>query len=402
MPTRRNNVVGMFTTGLLLPPEGLDKYEEDPQKGCVGSVLLSRSGAGPDWWSGDAADPHDALMEIRVPRGTPLHAMPRHQDVAVVPTVLPVHLVRSVLVRDDRARRDFVARHYENFDPRQVDVRIDPDSFVTKVPAYGKVRSWIEGTHRSSLAVDRALPPARKLAAALFMTECPVIPDESLNDIRAAIVARLAQMDDSSAEPREIVQNALNLDSWRSKDALAEQMLLRHSVNAMIRLESSEPFGPRRLLQEIRTNIESSGSSDPAVTRNLRRVSAILNNDAGLRPLSPDSGLRTAKSLLLFLLRPAVHDVLTWVDDMPSDPLSVLGAALFAGLATDIRAIPSRFRRDESWRRVQDLMSRRINGEIHRPTGLEIGANEVTGKSDVETASTQPSERKRNDEATRT
>jgi hypothetical protein len=382
VPTARPNVVGMLTAGLVMPAVGLPKYYEDLLALAPSRLVLSSHGANRDWFTTNGTPGgKPALIEVDVmPAGEEL----RHGNVTVAApaTAIPISRVLRIHLPTERQAEEFLARRYDNFAPEKSLVAASPDLFgVDEAPNRAEIATWLASLDRPAHPTVEDIEAADRLGGAVTMLVAS--PALSADDVRArrAVLDRLAspQPDPAIAE---FVADALAAPEWLSADPEPDRQLLRACVDVLARLTPTARLGARRVIADIQREVV--GSNDE-VESNLRRVESVLKGRSELRPLVPDAGLRSAKSLLLFLLRQAPEDVVTWSADMPSDPLAVVGASVLAGFTAGGRRVPTSLRRLELSPIVSCVLADRINAGLDAaesyldPIELTVRSQEVDG-----------------------
>lgn len=360
VPTTRNNAVGMLSSGLVTPALGLfRKYEADIQSLTPGKLLLTRTGFRRDW-AGREADGPIAPALIRVNLEAEGEALDSGgSTILAYPGVVPLSRVDAVIFPDDRSEREFRARRYDNFDPRSVELCTAPELFHDDLPSAEEIRTWGRSLDARLGPSERDLRDADLFGGALHLLFA--LPGQSGRElaVRGTILDSLLTAPSEAPVP-EVVSEALSTPQWLSEQASEDEVLLRATVAALHLLAPAERFGVRRFVSTVRNQLVS--GSD-IVAANLDRVEAILRGEIPLPRLRVSSGLRSAKALLLLLLRPSAYDLVAWCGEteVSDDPLSVTGAALLCGFLHGGRALPTALRRSEVAPVVADVQADRMN-----------------------------------------
>lgn len=367
VPTTRNNVVGMLTAGMVMPARGLTKYYEDLLSLAPSRVVLSSLGARRDWFDlGDEARRESpALIEVEVtPSGEALGD--GSARVAAPAAIIPASKVRAVHFATEGDATEFVARRYDNFVPDRALVAVSSELFnVDQLPDIAHLGRWLEELPESQHPTAAGIGEADSLGGAILMLIA--VPASSPDELRsrAAVLDRLL----SAAHGRamvDIVTDALAVPEWLSADVEADKALLRSAVSVLARLSPAPHLGARRVIADVIREVEG---DDELVATNLSRVDSILRAESDLRPMTQTAGLRSAKALLLFLLRPSPEEVVTWADEMGDDPLAVAGAAVLAGMTAGGRRVPATLRRQPIADLVSCLQADRLNSAGGYPLG---------------------------------
>jgi len=374
LPAARNNVIGMLSAGLVMPARGLMKYYPDLLSLAPGRIILTSSGARREWFDVGEESRHDipALVQVHV---QPVGEQIEYEGslLVAVAGVIPASRIAAVHFPSDRDADEFLARRYDNFNPDDVRINVAPDLFHDDaLPGRAEIRTWLSSLGEAPRPTTRDITAADSLGGALLMlSSCPGLSPDELR-VRKVLLERLLF---ASAETsvEEVVWNALAVPEWLSADAEPDAVLLAATLTVLGRLAPTTRLGSRRVLADISEEVRSR-SSEEAIGANLARVQSVLKAETELRPLTRRAGLRSAKSLLLFLLRPSPQDVLTWAQEMLGDPFAVLGAAVLSGFTSGARALPTEFRQREVSEAVANLQADRINASSGRPVGSFLAA----------------------------
>ena len=111
-------------------------------------------------------------------------------------------------------------------------------------------------------------------------------------------------------------------------------------------MSGPEPPVPSEVLGEMRRLLANRNLSDARLVRAyLDRILAINRGDVEFTPFRQPGGLRAAKGLLLFLLRPDPAAAKSWLrEDINAEHEVIALAAIFAGIAHRSTGLPSELR----------------------------------------------------------
>lgn len=368
VPAVRNNVIGMMSASLVMPAVGLTKYYDDVLSLVPGRILLTTTGARGDWF-GTADDGSDlpSLVELALRLSGTEKLEGADGTVAAPAAVVPRSRVRRIHFRSARDAEEFQARRYDNFSPDDTVVLVSPELFERDLPSPEEIASWVSSRGDEDPPLDAAdITSADCFTGALTMlVGCPATSGAEL-EVRATLFGRLAAAA-HDAPPAAAVAEALGTDDWLSGDSDDDRALLRAVTQVLGSIAPASRLGARRVLTDVRRAL-GDGAERPAVAANLARAESILKSESELRPMG-SSGLRSAKALLLFLLRPRPEEVVTWADDMAGDPFAVTGAAVLSGLTCGARLVPEDIRPSGAMGLLTEIEADRINGSRGFPLG---------------------------------
>lgn len=237
--------------------------------------------------------------------------------------VVPWSAVRVLHLPSVSAAREYEARAYSNFDPRERPVVISPDLFgVAASPVDSRGTSMPAG-------FDMVI---RGFGAASCVAAVPV-PQE-LADTRDQVVMDLVGAGGTPSAFTEALSALLTSDP-------EDLQLMTVLVDMVAKLDPGLPVGGRRLVGELSTRLPSAGER---VNRGIEAVLEVLRSRRELPSLRNEVGLRSVKSMLLFTLRPDPAGAVAWFSEMRGDPQSVVVAAALAGLRSGWTRLPIRLR----------------------------------------------------------
>ena len=370
LPTTRNNVIGMVSQGLLTPSAYLPKYFADIQEKADGRLLITRDGTRADWSAVSETDGGDlpALLEIDIEMPASVEIGPGG-TVAIIGLV-PASRVVAVHFANQVGADEFQARNYDNFRPDQLVTHVSPDLFEREVlPTLEEVTAWLAGLQAPDAPSPQEVVAASSLAGAILTVAALQAWDLDELRGRSSILRALATSSPQSSVPEIVISALTDADSgWLSNDDAEDIQLLRAALTVLAPLAPTTKVGARRVISDVFSEVGvSDADGTGTIESNLRKVRSVLRSDSKLRPFTRESGLRAAKSLLLFLLRPAPQDVVTWATDMPGDPWALTGAATLSGLVAGAHGIPSEMRTPQLDRLAGEVQADRLNRSANSP-----------------------------------
>lgn len=195
-----------------------------------------------------------------------------------------------------------------------------------------------EPTPPSTAAADHAPEGnADRIAGAAACAAAVAVPQELSERRDHAVADLLGSLTDSDIN--EVFGRAF---APLLSDGTEDTELFALATAAISGLDPAAPVGGRRLIADLTAQTDASGKA----RRALDAATDILKAKRPLQPFDPDKGPRSAKALLLFVLRTDPHDTVTWARDMPSDPLTVVLASALAGYRSGWTRLPVGLRGD--------------------------------------------------------
>jgi hypothetical protein len=112
-------------------------------------------------------------------------------------------------------------------------------------------------------------------------------------------------------------------------------------LRASMRQERWRPLDVLASIEEHAREPQLSEQDDAEILRNLEPIRSILRNERDFRPLNTGKGLLVAKALLLVLLRPEPHRLLSWErQESGASDAMVMTAAVLSGLLSGHKRLP--------------------------------------------------------------
>lgn len=277
-----------------------------------------------------------AVLKVDVPAGTD-------------GTVIIWSAAKEIHLASERAKNELLARAFDNFNPAEIPVVVSQTVFPAVRPP--------------PVSASPAPPPPARLAgadllvgAAAAVAAVPVGTQRTAtrDGIASGILGEAAE-----AIPVDgLLEACAPLIGGTEPDQTA---LLRSALTRITGGLPGGPVGARTLITELVGETDSAS----AVYAPLQGALEVLRQERDLPVFTEGRGIPAVRGLLLFLLRPEPVDTVTWIEEIPEDPMSVVLAAAIAGLHSGWTRLPVALRGPVSWRtRLEGVLYRAATGEI--------------------------------------
>jgi hypothetical protein len=392
--TNRHNLIGMATQGLVCPRWGLAKYYDDLLERTKGHLPLFKEGCSPELCTAVSAsgrESYPVLVELAVTSGNAqVVQMSGGTTLRFLDGALPFTSVEMVHFRSLRELEEFRVRTFENFDPGALAATVSEELFSATSSTIGDFEGMCRNIAAKSLTFEDLIVAdsilGGLLAAVTFQPADPRILKrtvEGLGRVFEGVVASGPSLTDFAAFLSRAILGSVPSD---------ELSLFTAATGVISRRGGVLDLDPIELLDGITSAVrEGEGGSSPeaSVEANLAKVRAVVIGDQPLVPFRDGSGLKAAKGLLLFLLRPDPAEVLTWTDEEvgPDTRVRVL-SAVYSGLARGFQRYPTSLRGGVSLARLFeavrcDAVNRLVGSDVPRQTiegvALTLDAHEDPG-----------------------
>lgn len=331
--TNRMNLNGILSSRIVGPRDSFTKYYQDLLQLTGGPVAIL------------AQPPDEDLVRYvseKVRTGPALLELEASTDVADVRlvelvTAFPFARVTAVHLPDEASLREHLARRYANVHTHDELLRVSPDLFGGTASRDDLRSSVTEPTppllgFQHWQRMDRV---RGAMSAAIFAAATP-------DDLQIAASLLPGSRDEGW------LGRYLRSEETTATDADAHLM---HAVtDILVRTDMRKAWNPLAILDEVRQAVTNSSEAAihlNQIEANLAPIAAILSNERSFTPFR-ESGraLKTAKALLLFLLRPELSELLSWAPsetgaDTGTRQLSAVMAGLLRGLSREACSLRS-------------------------------------------------------------
>jgi hypothetical protein len=350
LPVNWRNALAYYAQGLVIPREALGRYREDllgltPRRlplltGGISGSVARMCASGPDEFP--------VALEV----GSDVSVRGEELDIgsscaAVAPSgAIPTSHVTRIHVRSDREREEFRIRRYRNIDTEHLPVTVSQSLFGHGGVEAEPLSAWLRGLPQPAPLNQRDLIGRQCVSGALMLVLASVPPDpgvlESAGKLLENVVGRSVMPDALTA-----LSDALAEIGWISSgDDLS---ICATALEILAEMSGPEPPVASEVLTRMREQVVNRNMSDKTlVMAYLDRMLAINRGDVAFTPFRRPGGLRAAKALLLFLLRPDPAAVGTWLDeDINAEAQVIALAAICAGIAHRSTGLPNELRGSE-------------------------------------------------------
>lgn len=328
--TNRMNLNGMLSSRIIGPRESFGKYYRDLLELTGGSIPLLA-----DLPSQELVD----YVSEKVRTGPALLQLtPRPHGDGSSPVFLtravPFSAVTAIHLPDDKSMREHLARRYNNVHPHEHLLTVSPQLFqgTVKVAHLEAAVATSSQTGETTTSTDTS--PAtdwQRLDRVRGAMSAAVYAATTAATLRTA-----AAVLPGSAVQRTPLGAHLQGDDHATDDTDPDDLLTRTVIDIFARTDVAQAWNPREVVEHIADVVKSTNPSQAhldMIDANLATVRAVVTNEREFTPFRETTrGLRSAKALLLVLLREELSSLLSWPEtDTGADDHTLQLAAVFAG-----------------------------------------------------------------------
>jgi hypothetical protein len=353
--TNRYNLLEFLSSGYVLPAVGIPKYYADLLAYAPGRVPLVRGPVGESIAAEVSREdpmafpvalelaPSVASL-ISAPHlrrdGSSSSGKPDDEVVALAPAgLLTLSAVVRIHFRTQDELEEHRAREYENVRTENVELEASPRLFSGEAIGADRLKEFLEALEPVDAVTADFLDGLDRLNGARAMLVAAAAPRV---DTLRAVAALLAGKAPNGDEVPSWVHSAV-LDQ-PPQTTTAGRRLFAAATEILRQEDRAAAWRPLEVLGRIEDSLSSTKMSkkdEGEISRNLRPIGAILRNERDFKPFGPDSGLASAKALLLALLRPDPVRLLGWDRrETGADDSVLLGAAVLVGLLRGHKKLP--------------------------------------------------------------
>jgi hypothetical protein len=347
LPVNWRNALAYYAQGLVVPHEALTRYREDLLELAPHRLPLLTGKISVSVAEMCAAAPDDFPVALEV--GSDVSVRGEELDiggscVAVAPTgVIPTSHVARIHVRSDREREEFRARRYRNIDTEHLPVTVSQPLFGHDGVEAEPLSAWLRSLRHPGSFNQRDLIGRQCASGALMVVLSTVPPDPDVLEDAGKLLENVLDRSVTSGALTAL-SGALAEMGWISSgDDLS---VCATALEILAEMSGPEPPVASEVLTRMREQLVNRDVSDmPLVIAYLDRIPAISRGDVAFMPFRRPGGLRAAKGLLLFLLRPGPATIRTWLDeDINAEVQVIMLAAICAGIAHRSTGLPNELR----------------------------------------------------------
>jgi hypothetical protein len=367
LPVNWRNALAYYAQGLAVPSAVLTRHRQDLLELAPRRLPLVRG-----WISRSVAEvcgPMTGDFPVALEIDTDLSVRGEELDldgtrVAVAPIgVIPTSHVSRIHVRSDRDRKEFLARRYRNIDTERLPVTVGQAVFNGEGVQAEPLSTWLLGLPNPNPFELRDLVELQCVAGALMLilAAIPYQTDvlEGAGRLFENVLGR-----PRTGEVLGVLSGTLADIGWSAQgDDLA---ICAAAIEILAEMSAPEPPVASEVLTKMRALLAGRDLSDAGfVSTHLDRILAIDRGDAAFTQFRHRGGLRAAKGLLLFLLRPDPTAVRTWLDEnINAEAETIALAAVFSGVAYRSTGLPPELRGSDA---VQHLLFDWIASGVNSP-----------------------------------
>lgn len=324
--TNRMNLNGILSSRIIGPRASFSKYYQDllDLTGNRVAILDAPPAADAVAYVTAKSPTGAALLEI-----SPGRLGESRGGIELVHAV-PFSRVTAIHLPDEKSHREHLARRYKNIHPHDHLLQVSPELFdgtmtLERVTAAGSLPKSDEEAVR-----ERDWQRIDRIRGAMSAGVLTAVSSFTLN-----VAADLLPGRPSKSAMSRYIRHGTPPPEERPDDALISAI-----VDVLITTDTAQAWNPPDLVTQIRGLVADRvvGSELAAIEANLDSVTAIVTNAREFTPFRRAAhGLRSAKALLLVLLREDLTSLLDWsADETGADDRTRQLAAVFAGLLRGI------------------------------------------------------------------
>lgn len=347
LPVNWRNALEFYAHGLVLPRENMAKYHSDllgvtPRR--LPLVADQISGSVTEICVSSAAD-FPVALEI----DGELSVQGQELDldglrVAVAPTgVIPVSHVSRIHVRSERDRQEFQVRRYRNIDTGRLSVSVSGSLFGEDGVEAERLVTWLRDLPDPGPLKRRNIIERQCIAGSLMLLSAAFSHRVGIRESTGKLVAKLVDRVQARDLLRVLPEGLADL-GWVGRGD--DQAMCAVAAETLAEMNGPEPPVASEVIERMRRLLADRELSDAdLVSAHLDHVGAIDRGESAFTQFRRRGGLRAAKGLLLFLLRPDPTAVTTWLEeDINAEAEVAALAAVFSGISYGSTGLPAELR----------------------------------------------------------
>lgn len=272
--------------------------------------------------------------------------------VAVAPAgVIPTGHVNRIHVRSDEDREELQARRYRNVDTSALPVAVTQSLFNGKGASAEVLSTWLQDLPDPGIVGREGLVKRQCIAGALMLVLASLPSEEGIIESAGKLLEKILRCPEA-VDIGNLFADVLAEIGWiRMED---DHSVCSAALEVLVKMSGPEPPVPSEVLGQVRRLLANRDLSDARLVRAyLDRILAINRGEVEFTPFRQLGGLRAAKGLLLFLLRPDPAATKTWLrEDINAEHEVIALAAIFAGIAHRSTGLPSELRGSDTLRHL--------------------------------------------------
>ena len=282
--------------------------------------------------------------------------------------IIPTSHVSRIHVRSDKDRDEFRARRYRNVDTSRLPVTVTQSLFRGCGPSAEILSAWLRGLPDIEITGGEDLVERQCAAGALTLVLASLPPEAVILEGAGKLLEKVLRYP-GSVDIVGLLPDVLAEVGWIGRED--DRSVCAAALEVLAQMSGTDPPVASEVLSEMRRLLANRHLSDANLVRAyLDRILAIDRGDVEFTPFRQHGGLRTAKGLLLFLLRPDPAAVKSWLTEDINAEFEVIAlAAIFAGIAHRSIGLPSELRGSDALQHLlYDWIASGVNsGDITLP-----------------------------------
>jgi hypothetical protein len=263
---------------------------------------------------------------------------------AVAPAgVIPTSYVSRIHVRSDKDRDEFRARRYRNVDTSRLPVTVTESLFRGGGVSAEVLSTWLRGLPDVGIVGWQGLVKRQCAAGALMLVLASLPPEAVILEGAGKLLEKVLSCP-GTVDIIDLLPDILTEVGWIGMGD--DRSICAAALEVIVKTSGPEPPVPSEVLVEMRRLLANRSLSDAGLVRAyLDRILDINRGNVEFTPFRQYGGLRAAKGLLLFLLRPDPAAAKSWLrEEINAEHEVIALAAIFAGIAHGSTGIPSELR----------------------------------------------------------
>ena len=355
LPVNWRNALAYYAQGLVAPGGMLTRCHQDllelaPQRLPLLIDNVSRSVADA---CAPAAGDFPVILEIDdnvLIRGAELDV--GGTPAAVAPAgIIPTSHVSRIYLRSDKDRDEFQARRYRNVDTSRLPVTVTQSLFRGGRTSAEVLSAWLRGLPDTEISGSEDLVKRQCVAGALTLVLTSLPPQAVILEGAGKLLEKVLSCQ-GSVDMVGFLPDALAEVGWIGRED--DRSVCAAALEVLVKMSGPALPVASEVLSEMRRLLANRYLSDARLVRDyLDRILAIDRGDVKFEPFRQHGGLRAAKGLLLFLLRPDPAAAKSWLtEDINAEYQIIALATIFAGTAHRSTGLPSELRGSDTLQRL--------------------------------------------------
>jgi hypothetical protein len=376
LPVNWRNALAYYAQGLLVPAGMLARCHKDLLELAPRRLPLLINEVSGSVAEMCAPTPGDFPVILEIDGDVSVHRTALDlggAPAAVAPAgVIPISHVSRVHVRSDKDQEEFQARRYGNVDTSTLPVTVTLPLFKGNGASAEILSIWLRGLPDVGAVGWEGLVKRQCTAGGLMLVFASLPPEEGILESAGRLLKKVLSCPDT-VDMVDFLPDVLADVGWIGRED--DHSVCAAALEILVKISGPEPPVPSEVLGGMRRLLAKRTLVDARLVRAyLDRILAINRGDVEFTSFRQLGGLRAAKGLLLFLLRPDPAAAKSWLrEDINAEHEVIAMAATFAGIAHRSAGLPSELRGSDTLQHLlYDWISSGVGGDDivlpHTPT----------------------------------